>query len=128
MTNRMMYCVVNRAIALLGLATACSVAVAQVPASPPPPKPVMLKPGKPLEKCMMLNTGQRVEYRFESTAKVNFNLNYNKGDTLYYPVKLDRTTGESGMYEARAREKHCFVWENRTDTEVELTYSYKVAK
>lgn len=77
---------------------------------------------------MMLNTGQRVEYRFESTAKVNFNLNYNKGDTLYYPVKLDRTTGESGIYEARAREKHCFVWENRTDAEVELTYSYKVAK
>ena len=118
----------NCAVTMLGLAAACSVAVAQAPAIPPPPKPVMLKPGKPLEKCMMLNTGQRVEYRFESTAKVNFNLNYNKGDTLYYPVKLDRTTGESGMYEARAREKHCFVWENRTDTEVELTYSYKVAK
>lgn len=124
----MMNLAMNCAVTMLGLAAACSVAVAQTPSNPPPPKPVMLKPGKPLEKCIMLKTGQRVEYRFESTAKVNFNLNYNKGDTLYYPVKLDRTTGESGMYEARARDKHCFVWENRTDTEVELTYSYKVAK
>ena len=103
-----------------------SLALAQTP--PPAPKPVILKPGKPLEKCVMLNTGQNLEYRFESSAKINFNLHYNKGDSVYYPVKLDRTTGEAGLYESRAREKHCFMWENRTDADVELTYSYKVGK
>ncbi len=120
----------NRSItfALAGLLSlgVCSSASAQ-PASPAS-KPVILKPGKPLEKCVMLNTGQNLEYRFESSAKINFNLHYNKGDSVYYPVKLDRTTGEAGLYESRAREKHCFMWENRTDADVELTYSYKVGK
>ena len=99
---------------------------AQAPA--PAAKPVLLKPGKPHEKCMVLDSGQKLEYRFESTAKVNFNLHYNKGESVYYPVKLDRTTGESGLYESKAREKYCFTWENRTDADVELNYSYKVGK
>lgn len=101
-----------------------SLANGQTPAA----KPVLLKPGKPYEKCMSLDSGQKLEYRFESTAKVNFNLHYNKGDALYYPVKLDRTAGESGLYEAKSREKHCLVWENRSDADVELTVSYRVTK
>jgi hypothetical protein len=120
----------NRSIAF-ALAGAVSLGICStVDAQPAPaaPKPVILKPGKPHEKCVMLNTGQNVEYRFESSAKINFNLHYNKGDSVYYPVKLDRTTGEAGLYESRAREKHCFTWENRTDADVELTYSYKVGK
>jgi len=108
----------------LVLSASFALAGAQTPAA----KPVILKPGKPHEKCMVLDSGQKIEYRFESAAKVNFNLHYNKGDSMYYPVKLDRTTGESGMYEARSREKYCLVWENRTDADVELSYSFKVGK
>ena len=116
------------AIAIIIAAFALMAAPARAQAPAPAPKPVILKPGKPFEKCMVLDSGQKLEYRFESTAKVNFNLHYNKGDSMYYPVKLDRTTGESGLYEAKAREKYCFNWENRTDADVELTYSYKVGK
>ena len=119
----------KRAVAMAGLVSIClGASVFAQKAPPPAPKPVILKPGKPHEKCVMLNTGQVVEYRFESSAKVNFNLHYNKGESVYYPVKLDRTTGEAGMYESRARERHCFTWENRTDADVELTYSYKLGK
>ena len=99
---------------------------AQAPA--PAPKPVVLKPGKPHEKCMVLDSGQKMEYRFSSTAKINFNLHYNKGDSVYYPIKLDRTKEEAGLYEAKSREKYCLAWENRTDADVELTYSYKVGR
>jgi hypothetical protein len=111
-------------VVALSTAFALAPAGAQAPAA----KPVVLKPGKPLEKCLVLESGQKLEYRFESTAKVNFNLHYNKGDSVYYPVKLDRTTGESGLYEAKARERYCFMWENRTDADVELNYSYKIGK
>lgn len=97
---------------------------AQAPAA----KPVILKPGKPFEKCLVLDGGQKLEYRFETTAKVNFHLRYNKGDADYFPVKLDRTTGESGLYEAKSREKHCLSWENRTDADVQLNYSTRVGK
>ncbi len=116
-------------IVALGMwALSASFANAQPSAPAPAPKPVVLKPGKPHEKCMVLNSGEKVEYRFTSTAKVNFNLHYNKGDSAYYPIKLDRTTGEVGLYEAKSREKYCLWWENRTDADVELTYSHKVGK
>lgn len=108
---------------LLGL---CGAAFAQAPA---PAKPVSVKAGKGHEKCMQLDAGQKLEYRFDSTAKLNFNLHYFKsGDQVYYPVKLDRTTGESGLYEVRAREKYCLAWENRTDADVDLNYTYRVGR
>jgi len=94
----------------------------------PAAKPVVLKPGKPHEKCIVLDSGQKLEYRFEATAKVNFNLHYDKGDSMYYPVKLDRTLGESGIYETKSREKYCLQWENRSDADVEVNYIFRVSK
>ncbi len=90
-------------------------------------KPIIIKPGKVFEKCMTLTPPQKIEYRFESGAKLNFNLHYQKGDQVYYPVKLDRTNGESGLYEARAKEAYCLMWENKTSADIELNYSVRVA-
>lgn len=89
-------------------------------------KPVIIKSGKIFEKCMQLVPPQKIEYRFESSAKINFNLHYHKGDQVYYPVKLDRTNGESGLYEAKAKEAYCLMWENRNSADVELTYSTRI--
>ena len=115
-------------VAVFTLGLSASMANAAAPAPAAPTKPVVLKPGKPHEKCMVLDAGQKLEYRFESAAKVNFNLHYDKGDSMYYPVKLDRTASESGLFEAKSREKYCLVWENRTDKDVELSYSYRIGK
>jgi hypothetical protein len=108
-------------IALIVLATAAA-------ANAETPKPVTLKPNKIVEKCMALVPPQKIEYRFEASAKLNFNLHYHKGDQVYYPVKLDRTNGESGLYEVKAKEEYCLMWENRSGTDIDLTYSVRVAK
>ena len=115
----------KRFLCLLSLAMLSCAVAAQAPAA----KPVVIKPTKIFEKCMQLEAGQKLEYRFESTGKLNFNLNYQKGpEETYYPVKLDRTTGESGLYEVKARNKYCLKWENRLDKDVDLTYSYRLSK
>lgn len=107
------------------LALAPMLAQAQAPTA----KPVVIKPTKTFEKCLQLDAGQKLEYRFESSAKLNFNLNYQKGpEEVYYPVKLDRTTGESGLYEVKARNKYCLKWENRLDKDVELNFSTRIGK
>ena len=108
------------------IAMAVSAVVPSVHAQPT--KPVVVKPGKMVEKCLTLEPPQKIEYRFESSAKLNFNLHYQKGEQVYYPVKLDRTNGESGLYEAKAREIYCLMWENKTSADVELTYSARIAK
>ena len=92
-------------------------------------KPVVLKPGKPYEKCFQLDAGQKIEYRFEAGKKINFELNYRvSAEQVYRPVKLDRTLGESGLFEAKSRNKYCLVWENRTDADVELNYVARAGK
>ena len=70
---------------------------------------VVITAGKIHEKCLALTPPQKFEYRFESTAKVDFNLHYHKGDQVYYPVKLDRINAESGMYEVTAKETYCLM-------------------
>jgi hypothetical protein len=105
----------------------CSLAVAAA-AHAETPKPVTIKPGKAFEKCLTLVPPQKLEYRFESAAKIDFNLHYHKGEQVYYPVKLDRTNAESGSYEAKANEVYCLMWENKTSAAVELTYSARIAK
>ena len=109
--------------AILGIVSASAFSQAG-----PTGKPVVIKAGKVHEKCLTLTPPQKIEYRFESTAKVDFNLHYHKGDQVYYPVKLDRTNAESGLYEAKARETYCLMWENKTGADVELTYDAKIGK
>ena len=103
-------------------------AAAPVPEAKTSAKPVAIKSGKAYEKCMLLNAAQTLEYQFDASAKVNFNLHYHKGEAVYYPLKTDRTLGETGSYEAQVREEFCLMWENKTSADVMLNYSYKVRK
>ena len=97
--------------------------------APEPPKPVMVKPSTKHEKCFNLEAGQKLEYQFDSNVKVNFTLSYKQSaDQSYFPVKLDRTLGEGGMFEAKSRNRYCLAWDNRSDKEAELTYTAKVRK
>ena len=113
---------------LLTVVSLASAIATAAPVAAPVAKPVILKPGKSHEKCMVLDSHQKLEYQFEASAKINFNLHYDKGDSMYYPVKLDRTKGESGMYEAKSREKYCLAWENRSDADVELNFTFRTEK
>lgn len=120
---------VAAAIFVWGMTTATNAgASAPAPEAKSTAKPVAIKPGKAYEKCMLLNAVQTLEYQFDASAKVNFNLHYHKGDAIYYPLKTDRTLGETGSYESQVREEFCLMWENKTSAEVTLNYSYKVRK
>lgn len=89
----------------------------------------MVKPSAKHEKCFNLEAGQKLEYQFDSNVKVNFTLSYKQSaDQSYFPVKLDRTLGEGGIFEAKARNRYCLAWENRSDKEAELTINAKMRK
>ncbi|MBL8519802.1 MAG: hypothetical protein JNK75_03940 [Betaproteobacteria bacterium] len=116
----------KRLLATWPLLIACPVLAQK---APEPPKPVVVKPSAKHEKCFNLEAGQKLEYQFDSTVKVNFSLSYKQApDQTYFPVKLDRTLGEGGLYEARARNRYCLAWENRTDKDAEINLSAKVRK
>lgn len=119
----------NTRLALLcGVAFYFCVAANANANSMPAQKSTTIKPGKIFEKCMVINAAQKLDYEFDSSAKVDFNLHYHKGEAIYYPVKADKTTGETGVYESQVREEFCLMWENKTSTDVLLNYRYKVGK
>ena len=120
----------NVALALL-VATLGTFSTHAAPPEPPSKtaaKPVTIKPNKFFEKCVVLNAAQTLEYGFNTSAKVNFNLHYHKGDAVYYPIKEDRVNRMDSSYETSVREDFCMTWENKTNADVELNYSYRVRK
>ena len=119
----------KKSIVLVLVSLACLVSPAFAQTAPDPPKPVVVKPSAKHEKCFNLDTGQKLEYQFDSNIKVNFTLSYRQSaDQVYYPVKLDRTLGEGGVFEAKSRNRYCLAWENRSDKDAELTLTAKVRK
>lgn len=93
------------------------------------PKPLIIKPGKFAEKCLTVTAAQKLEYQFTASKPVNFNIHFHVGETVYYPVKRNKTTGEADRFQpTKAKEDYCLMWENKTSADVELTYSAKVVK
>jgi hypothetical protein len=114
-------------LAMWSMALVAPIALAQK--APEPPKPVVIKAAAKHEKCFNMDANQKLTYQFESSAKVNFTLSYKKSaDETYYPVKLDRTAGEGGVFEAKSRNRYCLAWDNRTDKDIELTLSARVGR
>ncbi len=126
---------VRGGVALCALLAFASTAWAQKPADAKAdskaaePKPVVIKPGKIHEKCMSVTSAQKLEYQFATTKPVDFNIHYHVGESIYYPVKRAKTTGEADRFQpTKGKEDYCLMWENKSSAEVELTFSAKVIK
>ncbi|MBL8516169.1 MAG: hypothetical protein JNM76_04275 [Betaproteobacteria bacterium] len=92
-------------------------------------KPTVIKAGKMFEKCLAVTSAQKLEYQFTTTKPVNFNIHFHVGDSVYYPVKRNKTTGEADRFQpTKAKEDYCLMWENKTSEDIDLTWSAKVVK
>lgn len=63
------------------------------------------------EECMRLERGDRLDWRYGSSAPLAFNIHYHEGDAVLAPVVRDDSTGDSGTFEARTAHDHCLLWE-----------------
>jgi hypothetical protein len=63
------------------------------------------------EECFALKEGDRVEYRFESTEPVDFNLHYHEGGAVVMPVSHERSREAAGVYAVQIGEDYCLMWE-----------------
>lgn len=92
-----------------------------------PPKPTIIAGGKMHEKCMTLSSAQKLEYQFTTSKPVDFNIHYHRGETVYYPVKRNKTTAEADRFTpGTGRSDYCLMWENKSSADIELNYAYKV--
>jgi hypothetical protein len=73
-----------------------------------------IKPGKIAEECRKLASDERVRYRFEASAAVPFNVHFHRGNTVEYPVKIDKTLDAASIFTASSTQDFCWMWTNET--------------
>jgi hypothetical protein len=100
------------AAALLGAAQLC--ACAPAPITGDAPKAVVKHPLTPYaihEECAELKPGDRLDYTFESTEPVDFNIHYHEGDAVAMPVVRERSRGDAGVFAPPLARHYCLMWE-----------------
>ena len=71
---------------------------------------VTLEPGKVHEACMKLGKGQSKRFEWTSTANVDFNVHYHKGETAYYPFKANNRKTAKARFQAEHSDDYCWMW------------------
>jgi hypothetical protein len=73
-----------------------------------------IKPSKLAEECRNLATDERARYRFEASAAVPFNVHFHRGNTVEYPVKIDKTLDAASIFAAPSKQDFCWMWTSET--------------
>lgn len=80
---------------------------------------VELEAGKMHEECMRLEAGAKSRYYWKSSAPVDFNIHYHRGDEVVYPVKRERMRGDGGTFVAKSGEDYCWMWTAKAPAKIE---------
>jgi len=111
--------------ASLGVVAACTLAAcATTPVDPDAPAVVNgleLSPYGVHEECRTLMPGDRLDYRFASSAPVSFNIHYHDGNAIVIPISHDGVTADSGIFAPALGEDFCLMWQAQLIT-VKLDY------
>jgi len=101
------YCGVASSVALL--VAAC----AETPLAPGQPKSrnLDLSPYTTHEDCVDLVPGDRLDYRFESTEPVKFNISYRDSNMVVEPIIREGVLGDSGVFAPLIKSRYCLTWE-----------------
>jgi hypothetical protein len=78
-----------------------------------------LAPGKIHEACLRLDAGEKRRYSWKSSAPLDFNIHYHRGDEVFYPVKRQRMRGDGGAFTAKSGEDYCWMWTGKAAARLE---------
>lgn len=93
---------------------ACTASCTTPPLAPGEPRDVDRLPIAPYaahEQCANLAIGERLDYRYESTSPVDFDIRYRAGNALVSPIVRPHSTADSGIFEARVPARYCLNWQ-----------------
>ena len=68
-------------------------------------------PYETLRECARLRADDRLEYAFEATEPVAFEIRYFEGSTAVSPIVRDSTRADAGVFVATDAREYCLVWE-----------------
>ncbi len=98
------------AFALVATLAACTT----VPLTLEEPRAVSAMPLTPYElrdECVRLAEGDRLEYTFDATEPVAFEIRYREGGAIIAPLVRDPSRGDAGVFLVRLPRVYCLAWE-----------------
>ncbi len=63
------------------------------------------------EECMTLATGDRIDYRFESSTLLDFDIRYREGSALISTISRNDARGDSGVFLSPLVRRYCTHWQ-----------------
>lgn len=69
-----------------------------------------IAPWETYEDCTDIQVGDRIDFRFDATEKVDFDLYYRQGVAVLIPLSREQLTEDSGVFDARIPGHYCLAW------------------
>jgi hypothetical protein len=72
---------------------------------------LVIAPYEMHEACATMARGDKLDWRYESSAPLAFEIHYRQPGTVLAPVGRDASSADSGTFEAREPREYCAKWE-----------------
>jgi hypothetical protein len=113
-----------RAALLAATLAACTTAPPADPDAPVAVKGMEISPLGIHEECRALAPGDRLDYRFASSAPLAFNIHYHDGNAIVIPIAHEGVTADSGIFHPALPQDYCLMWQAGNTA---ITLEYRVA-
>jgi len=103
----------HRAAAVIAVAMTLA-GCAEDPILPGAPRVVerlAIAPYASQQQCVHLLFGDRLDWRYESSAPLGFEIRYEEDDAVLVPVVRERSVADNGTFDAREERDYCVRWE-----------------
>ena len=80
------------------------------------------------EACDSWAPGDKVSFKFTSSAPVMFNVHYHQKHAKMYAIEDTSTENYEGSFIVQSDDIHCCMWKNDNPKNVTLTYDMSVEK
>jgi hypothetical protein len=85
-------------------------------------------PGKLVEYCGNLEAGEKIEWHFEASAPVDFNIHHHVGETVHFAARQELVKASRGVLDAPGDQDYCWMWTNKSSAPASLDVALKRLK
>jgi hypothetical protein len=72
-----------------------------------------LEPGKVAEYCGELSAHEKVQWQFDATSPLDFNIHFHTGGEVSMPAKADGVAASKGILDPASAQDYCWMWTSR---------------
>jgi hypothetical protein len=89
-------------------------------------KGATIKPSGILEDCLEMMPGQEVDYSFEASGPIDFNIHSHEKSGVVHEISKEGVSADKGTFCCTRTQYYCFMWTNPGTVPVSVRYHYSL--